>query len=190
MKKIDPSKLRKIDEVAKAMAPSFAFGIYDEDDIYQEAVILGIECLDRHDPSKSQLKTFLYTHIRNRLINLKRKKLRTRSPCISCVNKDICDDKTSCKAFTSWEGKQKLLSPTVLSDRSSIIDKNSSDSQLDLLIKKELFEIVDKKLPVEYRKDYMLFIDGVSIPKKQRLKLIEILSEILKEWQDEENPAN
>jgi RNA polymerase sigma factor (sigma-70 family) len=184
---LTPLELQKIQEVARALAPSFTFGIYDEDDIFQEAVLFGIECLPRYDVEQSQLKTFLYTHIRNRLINLKRNHTYRKDPCNTCQDNDSCEIAHQCKMYTNWRQRQNVINPISFTDSMTSTIPSEESPILEALSNKEILSLIDKKLPVEYRKDYILFLDGVTITKKKRLKLVEILTEILREWQDEEN---
>ena len=51
----------------------------------------------------------------------------------------------------------------------------------DFVTKKELLEIIDKELPISYRRDYRRMVEGVNIPKQRKQKLIDKLKEIIKE---------
>src|SRR5437763_58309 len=76
--------LAAIDNAVNVLARSFRFGIYDVEDIKQEARIMGLEAVPRWD-RKRPLENFLYSHIRNRLINFKRNKFRRNDPpCPKC----------------------------------------------------------------------------------------------------------
>ncbi len=46
---------------------------------------------------------------------------------------------------------------------------------------KEMLKLIDMKLPVEYRGDYRLLLEDVKLPKSRRLKVLEVLREILYE---------
>ena len=58
------------------LAPSFTFGYYDIEDIKQEAYIFGLESLARYDRSRP-IENFLYSHIKNRLINLMERSIKS-----------------------------------------------------------------------------------------------------------------
>ena len=60
-----------ITRVAHKLAPKYVFASYEVEDIEQEAFMMGVEALDRYDPTKP-LENFLYAHINNRLKNFKR----------------------------------------------------------------------------------------------------------------------
>jgi len=69
---LDNNVMEIIESIINMIAPSFTFSYYDVDDIKQEARIFALEALKRFDPEKGELRTFLLTHIKNRLINLRR----------------------------------------------------------------------------------------------------------------------
>ena len=60
-----------ITNVSRRLASKFTFAHYTEDDIAQEAFMIGMEALDRYDENRP-LENFLFVHIRNRLKNFKR----------------------------------------------------------------------------------------------------------------------
>ncbi len=77
--------LSSIDRVANGLAYKYRFGYHGLDDMKQEARMLAIEGLDRYDSSRGKLETFLWTHVSNRLFNIKRNKYaRPDKPCFDC----------------------------------------------------------------------------------------------------------
>lgn len=75
--------IEAIDYVAKFLAAKYTFAQYGVEDLIQESHIFAYEALERFDPNfkpgndiYEKLKSFLFTHIRNRLFNLKRNKLK------------------------------------------------------------------------------------------------------------------
>src|SRR5947208_703774 len=82
--KTEAQVVEAIEKAVGMLAPSFAFGIYDVEDIRQEARIFAIEALPRYDGVRP-LENFLYSHVKNRLINLRRDKFRRAdAPCKAC----------------------------------------------------------------------------------------------------------
>ena len=65
--------LEIIERVASRYAHKFRFGYYTAEDIKQEAIIIGMEALNRYDEARP-LENFLAVHIKNRLNNFKRDK--------------------------------------------------------------------------------------------------------------------
>src|SRR5690348_1481836 len=96
--------LEAIEKAVNALASSFTFGIYDIDDIKQQGRLYALQALatEKYDPSRP-LPNFLYAHIRNRLINLKRDKLhRNDPPCKECASGEPCQPDGHCKKFLEW----------------------------------------------------------------------------------------
>src|SRR5690606_7267660 len=58
-------------KVASQSAPRFMFGMWEEEDIYQQAYMFGIDGLSRYNGGHP-LENFIRIHVRNRLRNLKR----------------------------------------------------------------------------------------------------------------------
>ena len=50
----------------------------------------------------------------------------------------------------------------------------------------ELFSIIDKNLPINMRSDFRKIVEGVHIPKPRRIKIEEIIQEIVEEHYDGE----
>jgi len=164
-----------IDEVVNKLAPGFAFGYYDEDDLKQEGRIFAMEALPRYDSSRgTSLRTFLYNHVRNRYINLKRNKYMRPAP------KNMTGEQ-----LEEWKkrngGKRSLIDTLDISDDRNEPPSFESDSFTGNLQNKELLRIIDVYLPVEFRGDYRCFVEDVKLPKGRRLRLLEILKEIIYE---------
>ena len=56
----------------------------------------------------------------------------------------------------------------------------------DTALSSEIIKVLNERVPVDIRADYRKFIDGVSIPKEKKKKLILKIKDILKEYYDEE----
>lgn len=59
-------------DICNNFARHYQFDIYNHDDISQEIAIMIIEGLKHYNPNKSALKTFIWGHVKKRLVNLKR----------------------------------------------------------------------------------------------------------------------
>jgi DNA-directed RNA polymerase specialized sigma24 family protein len=62
-------------EICKKFAGTFSFDIHDQDDISQEIAIIILDGLKRYKKEKSSVKTFIWRHVYNRLVNFKRNNL-------------------------------------------------------------------------------------------------------------------
>lgn len=179
--------LEAIEKAVNALASSFTFGIYDIDDIKQQGRLYALLVLEdeKYDPSRP-LPNFLYAHIRNRLINLKRDKLhRNDPPCRQCATGDFCTAEGPCKKFQDWRRRntakanlQRPLDLNHLSDdkenRTRIDDSVSEDVALA-----EMLRMIDEQLPVELRPYYLQMRAGVSIPKAKREQVNSAIKEIV-----------
>lgn len=181
--------LEVIEKIVNALAPSFAFGYFDIEDMKQEARYEAIKVMGegKFDETR-RLENFLYTHIRNRLTNLRRNKLkRNDPPCIDCHEGRYCSGtKNYCRAYSEWlkrnSTKANLVRPLDIDNISDEHEKHTrkeSHIEEDLEII-ELKAIIDEKLPVEYRATYLKMQAGVSVPKAKREQIEKIVKEILK----------
>jgi DNA-directed RNA polymerase specialized sigma24 family protein len=174
-----------LDAVSKAcdlLAKTFAFGYYDSDDIRQEAFVFAAEGLSRYDPTRP-LANFVYTHIKNRLINFRRDRFhRNDPPCLLCGRGGRHADGVQCDKFISWKkrnsAKQSLMRPIDLSDREDV-DAVCEDLT-ENLSRDEILSKIDMGLPTELRGIYLRMLSGEAVPKSKRdavaAKIREILS--------------
>jgi DNA-directed RNA polymerase specialized sigma24 family protein len=172
----EQSVLDAIERSVAILAPSFVFGPYDIDDVRQQARLYALEAIEggKYDPSRP-LENFIYTHCRNRLINLKRDKLhRTDVPCRRCHEGDFCTADGVCKVYSEWRArnsaKANLMRPVALdrvADEKERRTRTDSTAEGDVQAA-ELKRLIDEKLPVELRADYLKMLGGVSIPPARR----------------------
>jgi len=170
-----------IDNVVDVISPPFSFGYYDLDDIKQEGRIFALEVLYRFDSSKTRsLYAFLYTHIKRRLLNLRRDKFfRNVLPCLSCPHySSECSvylDKLECPRYNEWRNlnttKKNLLTPSRID--STVCEQNAYEVDFaEEIDKADILEFVDKHLPANLRRDYLCWREGTRIPK-QRVEKVE-----------------
>lgn len=88
------------------------FGIYEEEDLLQEAYLSVSRVIHKFDAKKGKLFSFLYTHIHNRMKNLRRDKLeRLTPPCAKCPLNAYCevsgcqayDEVMDCSYYRKWK---------------------------------------------------------------------------------------
>ena len=188
-----------ISKIAKRLAPKFKFGYYEVNDIEQEAFILGIEGLKDYDEVRP-LENFLWVHIRNRLKNLKRNEFeRHDKPCLRC-RVDAYDkiqgcsqyeDPMACKPYKKWhcrnQTKKNLMAPIGFDN---VRDEQEERMKIyhqvdDIIANRELQDIIDDKLPIYLRADYLRLLSDVHISKPRRVKVQEAIREILTELDDD-----
>ena len=187
--------LEAIQTAASALT-RFKFGPHDEDDIKQQAALFALQALedDRYDPRPGPdgkptrpLANFLYTHMRNRLINLKRDQFRRNDPpCRSChealPGRTEHADGQYCAKYEAWLkrniSKQNILCPADISDFEG---GAASQDVVDDVQTSELLRLIDTQMPVSMRADYLRMRDGESLPKVRRLEIEEFVRNIIQE---------
>ena len=126
--------LEAIEIVVNRVAPTFKFGYYGIDDIKQEARILALDCLDRYRPSMNKpLTNFLYSHVRNRLINFRRDNyIRNDPPCFECHYNRTHKKTKKCHYYQLWlnrnSSKQNIMNPLNLDNISDEHEHNTMDN--------------------------------------------------------------
>ena len=180
-------------KIADRFAAKFRFGYHDVQDMKQQCCEFALEGLAKYDPSKGQMENFLTVHVRNQLINMKRKQYsRPQPPCIGCpfydpekkVSDNQCveftQDRIDCDKFSAWvkrnSVKKGLMSPRNLDDFPRHLLVAGDDSTA-----KEIFNIINDKIPIPMRADFNRMLEGVSVPKYKRDKIIEEAKRILEE---------
>jgi DNA-directed RNA polymerase specialized sigma24 family protein len=149
--------------VSSRLASKYTFPNYGEDDISQEAFIIGMEALDRYDGVRP-LENFLSIHIKNRLKNFKR---------------DNYYRPDEGKAEEIQQGKKKLLEAGSIDDmRNFIFQKEAADS----LEERELVEYIDLYLPANMRGDYLRFKNEQTLTKTKKSHLLSELKSIVERF--------
>ena len=146
-----------------------------------------MEVLPKFNPAKkTSLYTFLYIHVRNRLITLKRDKYsRHILPCNNCRHYEeseciLYDEESQCPRYTKWitlnSAKRNLVSPSDITD---CTDNSYEVDLTDEIIKKEFLEYIDKYLSKNLRQDYLRWREGTKIPSHRNKKIEEEIKRIL-----------
>ncbi len=183
--------LAAIENAVRILAPSFTFGIYDLEDIKQEARMMGLEAMDRYDPERP-LENFLYSHIRNRLSNLKRNKYRRNDPpCLLCHhaegNRSLHETGEFCRCYVEWkkrnDSKANIMRPL---DIDHIADENESNTMMPSEVEEtvelnEMLHLIDEHLDVDLRAAYLQLRAGKSVPKARRAQVEAAIREILRD---------
>ena len=175
--------LKLIDDVVIKLAHHFVFSYYEIDDMIQEGRIFALEALPRYNPKNKQrcsLTNFLRIHVRNRFINLQRNKYyRQQPPCNNCEYYDndcvLCRDEETCERLKKWltiNSRKKDLAETSEGADINVFDDFDIDKQ-------ELFEYIERRIPMELRGDFLRLIEGVVLAPHRRKRLINTIIDIL-----------
>lgn len=143
-----------IQTIIGRIAPKYTFQGYEVEDIKQEAFIICVDALDRYDPTRP-LENFLSVNLSNRLKNFVRDNNYTKS----------------------GDQKKKALLPVSLSNEDHVED-HREDITLDT---KEMLEIIDEHIDIEFRSDYLKIINNVHVPKKRKTEVLDHIKYILEE---------
>ena len=185
-----------VKKVTKNLVHKIQFSYFTPEDLQQEAFIEGLKGLKSWD-GKRPLENFLAVHIKNRLLNLKRRNFsRHEPPCqkcpFSCPKSKVfiseCElftDKNDCEKWAGWiernKVKENIAKPSnihILSDEEegAIQCNDDLDNYVDGAI---LRERIEDELPIEFRADFLRLLSGATVQKHKLAKLKDKIREIL-----------
>lgn len=197
--------VRTISIVASRLANKFKFGYHSFEDMKQEAIFLALKnkVLDKWDSARP-LENFLYTCLHNLLHNYKRDNYeRLDKPCLCCrfYDKD-CEgsvnqcleykDKTECALYAGWlsrnNNKKNIMKPIDIGNVNDAGEDNMrlADPTLELE-NTEIWNLIDQKLDISFRQDYIKLRNGVKLSKKRRQEIEQAVLEITQEHYDRED---
>ena len=161
-KKVSEKELvETLDAVVRKIAPKFVFGYHSLEDIKQEAMIIGLEGFKRYDGQRS-LYNFLYTHVKNRLCNFKRKQYeRINPPCDKCPFNAYIKATHECKKFKEMEDCELYY---------NWIKRNKDKKNIMRPVDIDLFTDPELEVQYQYDEDIVKKIEG------------EITAEFRKSW--------
>ena len=195
--------LEVIEKIASKLCYKFKFGYHDVEDMKQQARFFAIKGIDKYD-GKRPLENFLWTHVRNRLFNYKRDNYeRPDNPCPSCpffdpnydCSKSQCEkfqDKSECDLFYGWHNrntsKKNIMAPVTMSgmkDEGESILKYQSSIVNDLY-EKQILDYIDDNIPINLRKDFIRFKNGLRIPKARKAAVLDCIEELMEQRRNNE----
>jgi len=181
---VTAEQLKTIEYVAGCLSRKYAFGYFTEEDIKQEAIILGMEAMKSYDNGRP-LENFLWKHIANRLINLKRDNfMRPQKPCVTCplFQNSKCtkyEHEMDCSLFSNWR-KRNDAKGTLASSFGFGDDEPDKENGNEINIEgREILQKIDRALPVEYRENWIRFTNGLKLSKQKKDELILVIKNIL-----------
>lgn len=178
--KTEQEVLDAIERVVENLAPGFVFGCYDLDDIKQIGRMKGLDLIEsgKYDAGRP-LENYLYTHIKRRLINHKRDKLRrTDSPCAQCQRGDFCGGGVlACAKFSEWLARNDKKADLARAAGHEAELEDDTDF-FGAAEKAEILAKIDAQLPVSLRKTYLKMRDGVRVSSEERQKVLNFLKNL------------
>lgn len=161
-----PEQLSVVQTIAKKLSYKYTFGHYDACDIEQEAILIGLKALESYDESQP-LENYVYTCIKNRLVNFKRDNYHRRA----------CDC-GKCKPCLKRETKRNILEPVSINSINDI-DERRTYVESETYDIEDIQNLVDENLPAEYREDYLKIQAGVKVPYATKKKIVSLVEEII-----------
>lgn len=179
--------LEAIERAVAILAPGFVFGHYDVEDVKQEGRMAAVKAVEsgKYDPARP-LENFVYTAVRNALVNLKRDKFhRTDPPCRACHAGDHCCLPGPCKKYADWSARNadkaniaRPLGLDYVADEKERRTRVAPAAEADVEVA-ELVARIDAELPVELRQVYLQMRAGVSVPRTKRAQVEQAVRTIL-----------
>ena len=184
--------LQTINNIANRLAAKFKFGYHELEDMKQQARLFAWEGLKNYDGVRP-LENFLWTHVRNRLYNFKRNNFgRPDKPCDVCPFFDInfinskgygCkayDNHEECDLYMGWVSRN-AAKRNIMNTAKLELDVQEPSSVEEIVDRKHIYELVDSSLPVQYREEWIRFINNLKLPKARKEIVVEAVLQILKE---------
>lgn len=188
--------LDEVEQVVRLLAPDFKTYQDDIEDVKQDARMWAIEGVRRYDPAKGKLAGFLYTHIKNRLSNMRRKQYYCgECPCNLCKGGQPGgtrhEDRQFCEVYLAWiaknNSKQNVVTPTSLSNTDDDTEEAlwlEYDFSGNLALS-EALEKIDVELPFAMRATYLQMREGIkNINRDAREAVMDKIREILGDKDD------
>ena len=182
-----------IDKIASRLGPKFRFGYHTNEDMKQQASLFAWDGMVAWDGIRP-LENFLWVHVRNRLYNFKRNNYgRPEKPCEHCPLKAYdpnCKKSTSgctkfenlmdCGLYKGWTDRN-ASKRNLMSSYSVIFEQPQDIDASDIVFKRDLFDLLDRQMPVHLREDWIRLTNNLKISKIRRQKILDKIGEILKE---------
>jgi len=188
-------------KVAKRLAYKYRFGYHGLEDIIQVAVEKALIKIETKYDDNQPLENFLSIVLRNELYNYRRDNFqRFDKPCLKCpLNAYIKKDdkctayscKSECLPFSSWaarnESRKNIMMPIDISDVDDERENNMRvRSDIELLEFREIIEIVDKYIPIDFYKDWLKYKTQNKLSNKRTAELLTVVKDIIREHSDYE----
>lgn len=169
-----------IEEIVTKLSKKLTFGFYDIEDIQQEgrirAMTTGLDTFDDErftdEEMAKALERFLRIHVTTRMKNFMRDNMgRSEKP----INPDRVEN---------WERingrRRNIMRPVSIHEISHEFPLPTvSTTVTEEIHHSHLMDIINKKLPIELRTDFLRMCDGVRVPKPRQSKVREAIAEII-----------
>lgn len=167
--------------VVQGISNHLVFGYHTREDMIQQAVVEALSVLEteKYDPERP-LENFLQVHIRNRLLNIRRREaFRSEPPCSCCDRWEPPEQ--PCSRWLTWQknnsSKQALLRAA------DVFEVNlSTDSLVVQQVEaNELRDRIREFLPEEFHEDYDRVVNLEKISHHRLKQLRDACTHALQE---------
>lgn len=167
-----------VNDIVSKLSRKLLLVSHDMSDIRQQGWVLALEGVAKFDPNtqpdkplEQALENFLRVHVINRLKSYRRDRLGSS------------EKPTSPKSLLSWErrmqARRNILYPVdVYSLKQEIY---FHDATIEDTHYRDLTQLIQQKLPVALRNDFLRMCDGVRIPKSRQTKVRAAIASII-DW--------
>lgn len=181
--------LKIVKQIASTLSYKFRFGYLTHEDITQECYILAMQSMEKYD-GVSPLENYLRVCIKNRLCSFKRDNYQrlyeNKCKCDLCNDKGLSyEEKIVCKKYKMWYDKNQtrknVLLPIGLQYVAREDNKLVEDDRnpANIAANKEVFELIDRALPVNMRGDYLKMKAGIKVGKAREEEILAKIRSLL-----------
>lgn len=154
--------LSYVDRIAKILGKNYKFGIYDEDDIYQEIFLLVNHAQTLYNSEKGDEFLFYFNFIKKRLATLRR-------------------DNYYNPKLTHIDSMNKINGAEEIHEGSKLVDNRD----IDLIDTEDLVSsVVDSKIPASFRLNYLRLLEGAEMNWHDKDRLLTVIKNII--WANDE----
>lgn len=190
----EPEFLAAVQSAVNALVPRYSFGAWHNDDLAGDIRLWAVEALPRYDAARGPLDAFIFSHCRNRCLNLRRDQLsRSDSPCQACHRGESCGPGGPCEAHRTWEDRQRRkryvympLPLSALGGRGAVTervdlgaDRAYREAQEGLRAA-DLQEALDELVPADVRPAMLQMLQGRPVTRAAKRRVREAVAEALR----------
>ncbi|MBN9520680.1 hypothetical protein J0H58_19540 [bacterium] len=188
----EDSLLEAIKNVVRGLRRKFRSRVHGEDDIDQTIRLLCLQVLPKYRPEVGKLEGFLFRAARNRMMNEVRAEYgRVADPeCRVCFDRERGrgpghPDGLPCDKHVKWEARNEVVfNLTHAVSMQSVSDECESRMRTTGMAEAEavgndLALLIDLKLPISLRADYLRLRADEPVPKIRRERVQRAVADIL-----------
>lgn len=169
-----------INNIINLLAPDFVFGFNTIEDVRQEGWIFALKILPKFNSydergNRRPLENFMYVGLFRSYLNYYRD--HYHKPCPVQLTSGVLPKDE--QRYERWKGRnasvKKVLMPTAISESTHVYkDDEIVNIEID-----EVEKIIDERLDVDLRADYLRMKSGVSIPHVRRTNVTNAVKQII-----------